>query len=198
MILKSCKHQNNTAGIPGKMAAEKRNIMIKKLKTSSFNLVLLTGLWLMSTSCGVYTFKDVSIPAEIKTVKLNFIENKARYVNPQLSPRLTNRLQEKIVNQTRLTRSSSEDADWVISGNISQYDVSTSAISGQQASNNRLTVGAHIILRDNKTQKDQEFDITKSFEFSAQKTLQQAEASLAEDIIRGLSDEIFNRLFSNW
>jgi hypothetical protein len=159
---------------------------------------LILGLWLLLPACGVYTFKDVSIPAEIKTVKLNFIENKARYVNPQLSPRLTNRLQEKIVNQTRLTRSTSEDADWVISGNISQYDVSTSAISGQQASNNRLTVGAHIILRDNKTQKDQEFDITKSFEFSAQKTLQQAEASLAEDIIRGLSDEIFNRLFSNW
>ncbi|TAD85641.1 MAG: hypothetical protein EAY75_10845 [Bacteroidetes bacterium] len=161
-------------------------------------LPLLVALCLCCTACGVYTFKDVSIPPEIKTVKLNFIENKARYVNPQLSPRLTNRLQEKIINQTRLVRSSNDDADWVIGGTITQYDVVTSAISGQVASNNRLTVGIRVVVRDNKLLKDQEYDVSKSFEFSAQRTLQEAEAALADDIIRGLTDEIFNRLFSNW
>ena len=150
------------------------------------------------TACGIYTFKDISIPADIKTIKLHFIENKARYVNPQLSPRLTNKLQDKIVGQTRLTRIESEDADWVVSGYISDYSVVTSGISSQQASTNRLTVGAHIVLKDNKTLKDAEYDVTKSFEFSANQTLQQAEAALADQIIQGLSDEIFNRLFSNW
>jgi outer membrane lipopolysaccharide assembly protein LptE/RlpB len=150
------------------------------------------------TACGVYTFKDISIPADIKTIKLHFLENKARYVNPQLSPRLTNKLQDKIVGQTRLTRTESEDADWVVSGYISDYSVTTSGISEQQVSTNRLTVGAHIVLKDNKTLKDAEYDVTKSFEFSATQTLQQAEAALAEQIVQGLSDEIFNRLFSNW
>lgn len=148
--------------------------------------------------CGIYTFKDVSIPADVKTIKLHFIENKARYVNPAISPRLTNKLQDKIVGQTRLTRTDSEDADWVVSGYISQYNVVTSGISSQQASTNRLTVGAHIVLKDNKTGKDNEYDVTKSFEFSATQTLQQAEAALGDQIIQGLSDEIFNRLFSNW
>jgi outer membrane lipopolysaccharide assembly protein LptE/RlpB len=161
-------------------------------------LLLVAAICLLCSACGIYTFKDVSIPPEIKTVKLNFIENKARYVNPQLSPRLTNRLQEKIVNQTRLVRSGNDDADWVIGGTITQYDVTTSAITGEVASNNRLTVGVHVVVRDNKLLKDQEYDVTKSFEFSAQRTLQEAEVALADDIIRGLSDEIFNRLFSNW
>lgn len=156
--------------------------------------LLIAGL----ASCGVYTFKDVSIPADIKTVKLHFIENKARYVNPQLSPRLTNKLQDKIVGQTRLTRTDSEEADWVISGYISDYSVVTSGISSQAASTNRLTVSAHIVLKDNKTLKDQEYDVTKSFEFNATQTIQQAEAALGDQIIQGLSDEIFNRLFSNW
>lgn len=160
--------------------------------------LIAIGLLFIASSCGIYTFKDVSIPPEIKTIKLNFIENKARYINPQLSPRLSNKLQEKIVNQTRLSRSTSDDADWVVSGVITQYDVITSAISAQQASNNRLTVAVHIVLKDNKTGKDQEYDVSKSFEFSAQQTLQQAETALAEDMIRGLTDEIFNRLFSNW
>lgn len=158
-------------------------------------IALFTQLW---SACGIYTFRDVSIPADIKTVKLHFIENKARYVNPQLSPRLTNKLQDKIVGQTRLTKTDSEDADWVISGYVSDYSVVTSGISSQQASTNRLTVGAHIVLKDNKTGKDNEYDVTKSFEFSANQTLQQAEAQLGDQIIQGLSDEIFNRLFSNW
>jgi hypothetical protein len=162
----------------------------------AFTSLLIASCLLMA--CGVYTFKDISIPPDIKTIKLHFIENKARYVNPQLSPRLTNKLQDKIVGQTRLTRTESEDADWVVSGYISDYSVTTSGISSQQVSTNRLTVGAHIVLKDNKTLKDAEYDVTKSFEFSATQTLQQAEAALGEQIIQGLSDEIFNRLFSNW
>jgi hypothetical protein len=167
-------------------------------KPAITTILLAVFIGLLLSACGVYTFKDISIPPEIKPIKLSFIENKARYVNPQLSPRLTNRLQDKIVNQTRLNRTESEDADWVVSGYISNYTVTTSGISSQQASTNRLTVGAHIKLKDNKNLKEDEFDVTKSFEFNATQTLQQAEVALGDQIIQGLSDEIFNRLFSNW
>lgn len=149
-------------------------------------------------ACGVYTFKDISIPAEIKTVKVNFIENKARLVNPRLSPAITDKLQQKIVSQTKLTRTNNEDADWVISGAVTDYSVSTSGISAQQASTNRLTVVVQISLRDNKLGKTSDYSVTKSFDFSANKTLQQAENELGDDLIRGITDEIFNRIFSNW
>lgn len=164
------------------------------VKRSSF--IVFIGSWL--TSCGIYTFKDVSIPAEIKTVKVNFIENKARLVNPRLSPSLTDRLQQKIVSQTRLNRTNNEDADWIISGAITDYSVSTSGISSQQASTNRLTVTVQITLRDNVANKNTEYQVTKSFEFASNRSLQQAETELGEELIRGVSDEIFNRLFSNW
>ncbi len=162
-----------------------------------FSLIMLAAGF-FSAGCGIYTLQDVSIPAEVKTIKLNFIENKASYVNPQLSPKLTDRLQQKIVSQTRLNRTNQEDADWVVTGYISEYRVVTSGISGQQASTNRLTVAVKLVLKDNLTQKSNNIDVNKAFEFSATKSLQQAENELTEDIIKGLSDEIFNRLFSNW
>lgn len=168
------------------------------MRLKRFFLIGVGLLAFLLNSCGIYTLRDVSIPAEVKTIKLNFIENKARYVNPQLSPRLTDRLQQKIVGQTRLNRTNSDNADWVISGYISDYSVVTSGISQQQASMNRLTVGAKITLKNNITQKTDTYDVSKSFEFNARQTLQQAETSLSEDIIKGLSEEIFNRLFSNW
>jgi outer membrane lipopolysaccharide assembly protein LptE/RlpB len=158
--------------------------------------MLLASVLLVS--CKVYSFKDVTIPPEVKTIKIGFIENKARYVNPQISPRLTDRIQQKINNQTRLTRTTSDDAHYQVSGFISQYDVTTSGISGQQAAINRLTVSAHITFRNTLANTSQEFDVSRNFDFNANLTLQQAEGSLTEEILRNLTDEIFNRLFSNW
>ena len=151
------------------------------------------------TSCHFkYGFKDVSIPDTIKTVKVIYIENKARYINPQLSPRLTDKLREKIVRQTKLSQTNGDNADWEISGYISDYMPSTSAISGQQVANNRLTVSLHIILNNRKADDIKEYDVSRNFEFKGNQTLQQAEASLLDEMIRTLTDEIFNKLFSNW
>ena len=150
------------------------------------------------TGCGIYKFKDVSIPPEVKTVKVNFIENRARYINPQLSPRLTDKLRQKIVGQTRLTQTNNDNVDWEISGVITDYTFTTSAISNQQVANNRLTVSVHITLNDRKKDKITDYDVSRSFEFKGTQSFQQAENALGDEMIRTLTDEIFNRLFSNW
>ncbi len=173
--------------------------MIAKKLAENFRIWLC--LMVVSTfvsGCGIYTLRDISIPPEIKTIKINFIENRATYVNPQLSPQLTDRLQQKVVQQTKLNRTNEEDADWVVSGYINEYRVTTSGISQQQASTNRLSVGVKITLKDNVNNKTANYDVNKAFEFPATQSLQQAEQALAEDMLRGLSEEIFNRLFSNW
>ena len=152
---------------------------------------------MLTSSCGAYSFSGASVPDSIKTVKVNFIENKARYNNPQLSPRLTDRIKQKITNQTKLNPTNG-DAHYEISGYVSDYSVTTSGISNQQTVNNRLTVGVHISLNNTLDGKTQEYDISRSFEFSAASSLQTAEATLMDEIIRGLTDDIFNRIFSNW
>ena len=165
---------------------------------SSLLLPCFLCLASLLVSCKIYKFKDVSIPPDIKTVKVNYIENRAQYVNPQLSPKLSDRLRQKIVSQTRLSQTNNENADWEVSGEIRSYLVSTSGISGRQETTNRLTVSIHISLLKRKLEKTEEYDISHSFEFSAGKSLQQAEAELSDEMIRTLTDEIFNRLFSNW
>jgi Lipopolysaccharide-assembly/Camelysin metallo-endopeptidase len=161
-------------------------------------LVLLSALF-FNTGCSFsYRFNDISFPDSIKTVKINFIENKATYVNPQLSPRLTDKLRQKIISQTKLTQTNNDNADWVINGAITNYSFSTSGISQNQVASNRLTVAVHIILNDQKQNETKEYDVSRNFEFSANKSIQEAEAGLTDDIIRGLTDDIFNRMFSTW
>ena len=164
-------------------------------------LLLLLMLVLIAPSCGVYTFRDVSVDySKIKTAKVGFIDNKARYINPQLSPKVTDALKQKINSYTKLTLTNSDDANYQISGFISRYDVSTSAISQNQSVTNRLTVAANITFINTVDNKTDNFTVSRDFDFPATQTLQQQENSgtFQSDIINQLTDEIFNHIFSNW
>lgn|SRR5687767_3633833 len=158
---------------------------------------IFVALSIACTSC--YSFKDVSIPPEVKTARINYIENRASYVNPQLSPQLTERLRQKVNNQTRLTLITSEEADYDIYAEIRNYNVTTAGISDQEAATNRLQITVHIVFKNRLDEKANfEADITRNFDFNAGQSLQQAEAQQNDEILKNLTDEIFNRIFSNW
>ncbi|MBK7291530.1 MAG: hypothetical protein IPI78_15580 [Chitinophagaceae bacterium] len=171
---------------------------IKKISILVVPAILLLFAVLSNSSCNIYKFNEATIPDSIKTVKIVQLLNKARYVNPQISQRLSDKLRQKIVGQTKLSQTNSDNADWEISGYISEYNFSTSAISGQQVANNRLTVSVHIILNNRKGEKTTEYDVSRSFEFKGDQSFQQAENALSDEIVRTITDEIFNKLFSNW
>jgi outer membrane lipopolysaccharide assembly protein LptE/RlpB len=52
----------------------------------------------------------------------------------------------------------------------------------------------------NQLKKEDPKDVTvsRSFDFPANQSLNQAEAQLLDEMVRNLSDEIFNRIFSDW
>ena len=180
----------------------KQKVHGTSLNSLRITRIFLLVLFVMSllSGCKVYKFNQASIPPEIKTIYVRFIENKARYNNPQLSPQLTDKLRQKIVSQTKLTQVNNENADYDVSGYISQYDVTTSGISNQQVSTNRLTVSVTLTLVNRKTPgvEPRNISASRSFDFSASLTLPQAELQLNDEIIRNLADEIFNQLFSDW
>ena len=159
------------------------------------NLLTLVLAGLLFSGC--YSFQDVSIPPEVKTIRIQYIENRAQYINPQLAPQYNDRLKQKITNQTKLTVVQSDNAHYDVSGTITNYSVTTAGISNQQAATNRLTVSIKITLKNEKNEI-KNYDVSRNFDFSANLTLQQAEAQLNENIIRSMVDETFNRIFSNW
>lgn len=167
------------------------------LKTCKPITTTLFALIFFLAGCGVYRFNDTDIPPEVKVVKVNFIQNKAKYVNPTLAGELTDRLRQKIVSQTRLQQTNGDNADWEINPTITTYSLSTSGISNQQVNSNRLNVAISIEVQDH-TQKPKKYDVSRSFDYPGSMTLQQAEAQLKDEMLRSLTDDIFNRIFSNW
>jgi len=174
-----------------------KNKYILALKITGF--IALVAIIFSIAACGVYGFSDKGgIPPDIKTVKINAIEKRAPLDNIQLRQRLADRLRQKIVGQTRLTQTNSDSADWEINISLDQYTPSTSAISNQTVVTNRLTVALHVIRTSWKNEDKKEYDVSRSFEFPATQSLQQAENGLMDEMTRTLTDEIFNKLFSDW
>ena len=91
------------------------------------------------------------------------------------------------------------DAHYEINGVITDYRITTTGISDQRSSINRLTVTVRITFQNRLEPKyDFEADLSRNFDFDANLSLQQAEASKGDEIVRNMTDEIFNRIFSNW
>jgi hypothetical protein len=147
-----------------------------------------------------YGFKDLGgLPTEVKTFRVNYFENKADYKNPQLSPAVTEKLKQKIIGTTRLRQTNDDDAHYDISGYVSRYYTSTTGISGNTTSLNRLTAEFHLIFKNTLDEKKNfEADVSYSVDFDANLSLSQVEQAKGDEIVRNLTDAIFNKIFSNW
>ena len=177
-----------------------------KYKQSSFinNITLLfTGFLLItifSFSTCKYLFKDIFfVFLDVKIFRVNFFGGKVWFVNLLLSPQLTEALKQKIRSNTRLIQVNADSAHYDISGYISDYNVTTSGISGTQASTNLLTVSFHLIFKNNlDLTKSFEADISSAYNFAASQNIAQVQPTLTPDIVKNTVDGIFNKIFSNW
>ena len=119
-------------------------------------LTALLTCCLLLSSCGIYSFSGASIPAEAKTVSVQYFPNNAQLVNPLLSNTLTNALNDIFVNQTTL-QSVAQNGDLALEGEITGYSTSPIAITGNQtAAMNRLTVTVNVRFTN-------KYDESKSF-----------------------------------
>ena len=151
-------------------------------------------------SCGIYSFTGTSIQSEVKTVTINYFEYTAMKVNPSLSNQITEALQEKFLKLTRLELVDM-DGDLEIVGAVTGYDVKASAVTAnEQAATSRLTVTVKISFTNRKFPEDDLSD--KSFsayaDFDSMQSLDAVEASLCEEIVEQLCEDIFNATVARW
>ena len=151
-------------------------------------------------SCGIYSFTGTSIQPEVKTVTLNYFEYKALKVNPSLSNQMTEAMQDKFLKLTKLEQVEME-GDLEIIGAITGYDVKATAVTANESvAQNRLTVTVKVSFVNRKFPEDN-FD-DKSFsayqDFDAMQSLESVEATLCEDIVEQLCEDIFNATVAQW
>ena len=159
---------------------------------SVFLAVLLHG-------CGIYSFSGASIPAEAKTVSVQYFPNQSQLINPTLSNDFTTALRDAIMNQTPLDMVES-GGDLAFEGEITDYRTTPVAITaGQTAALNRLTITVNVRFVNL-------YDETKNFEskfshyedYPSDQDLNSVQESLTGTIIEALVEDVFNKALVNW
>ncbi len=159
---------------------------------------LLLLLLLPAAGCGVYSFTGAAIPG--KSINIHVLENRARYISPQLTAALTEKIRARILSQTGLAPVNNESAEYDLAGAVSTYEVTVTNVQNtQQATTNRLTIAVAMTFKNKTTPKgDFQQTFTRFADFGATQSLQSVEARLIEDIGTQLADDIFNKAFVNW
>lgn len=168
-------------------------------------LYVLLIVALFFSSCSI-KFNGASIPAEMKTINVAFFENNASLVVPSMANAFTENLKERIRNQTSLNMTPN-DPNGVFSGNITSYDIRPTTIQDNNnnrqnlvGGTNRMTLRVNVKYTNNLNPKlsfEESFERFVDFPTAGQ-NFQSQEAGLNLDVIKLVTEDIFNRAFANW
>ena len=164
-----------------------------------FRYSLILAVAVVAACTFRYSFSGASISPDARTFSVAFFPNMAPLVNPVLSAEFTDALTLRFLSNTRLSQID-DDGDLAFEGAITNYMVSPLAITaGEVAAMNRLTIAVQVKF-ENRIDPSQNFDRSFSqFEdYDSQQDLAAVEATLVEEIVAKLIDDIFNASVANW
>ncbi len=154
---------------------------------------------LISVGCGAYSFTGGST-GNAKTIQVNFFPNQAPLVEPSLSQRFTQDLQDLFTRQTNLTLVNA-GGDLRFEGEIVGYRISPiTATANQTAAQNRLTVSVNVRFTNVLKEEDdfeQQFSFYHDYDAGEQLAGSILEAAYAE-ILPRITQDIFNASVAKW
>ncbi len=155
---------------------------------------------LILTSCTIkYSFTGAAISPEIKTISVQYFQNRANIINPTLSQDFTEALKDKFTSQTNLELTN-DLGDLNFEGEITGYNTKPVSIQGNEtAANNRLTITVRVKFT-NAVEPENNFESSFSaFEdYSNSQSLDDVEGALVPEILEKLTEDIFNKSVIRW
>jgi hypothetical protein len=151
------------------------------------------------TSC--YSFKGISIDPNVNTFFIQNFEVSAASAPPTLAVNFTERLKDKIRNETRLNLKST-DPDIEFTGKVRDFRVVPVAPQpGQVVALNRLEIALDVMYIDHKTEA-KSWTSSRPFqhfaEFPNDKDLLSIQDQLIAQIFDQILEDIFNATFNDW
>lgn len=162
------------------------------------NLFFIGTLIILLAGCEIqYGMIDGSIDAE--TFSVDLFEEQAANAPAGYGASYTDFLKDYLISRTRM-RLKNEEADIEIFGRITRFNTSPVSVQAdEQAAINRLNVSIAVTVINN-IEEDESFEATfnQFSDFNADEDLSAVQDALLADINEKLSQDVINRLTSNW
>ncbi|NVK10023.1 MULTISPECIES: LptE family protein [Tenacibaculum] len=168
------------------------------MKKTLYIISLFIGLTTI-IGCGAYSFTGGNT-GDAKTIQVDFFPNQAPLVEPILSQKFTQDLQDLFTRQTNLTLVNS-GGDLHFSGEIVDYRITPMSATAQQtAAQNRLTITVNVNFINALEEKDnfeKRFSFYYDYGADQQLTGGVLETALNE-ILERITQDIFNASVAKW
>ena len=169
--------------------------------TLKMNLKIPVFTLLIALVSGCYSLRGVIISPDTKTFSVSLFTNSASTAPPTLAQTFTEKLKDKIRNNTRLNLVNTEGSDLAFTGSVVGFEVIAVAPQpNQPAAFNQLKITIAVEMTDTKNEKGswkQQFSFQADFPGTSQ--LLAVQDQLIKQITDKILEDIFNKAFTeNW
>lgn len=159
------------------------------------------SLLILVVACSVsYKFNMASIDyAKVKTIRIADFPNRSTYIWGPMAPMFNNQLKDVFANHTKLQQVKRGGA-LVIEGQITQYSQRNKAVSAEGYSAQTelsMTVNVRFVNNTNHAEDfERQFTATSTYETT--QSLNAVQEELVTQMVKDLTDQIFNATVANW
>ena len=156
-------------------------------------LMLLTACSIKIQMTGTNINYDI-----LKTIQIDKIANRAPYGWAPMEAMFNNTLQDAYVNQTRL-KLVKRGGDMHLAGEITAYEQYNKGISADGLSSQvQLKMTVNIRFTNEKTGQNWERQFSATTQYDASRQLSAVQEELVTEMIKDITDQIFNATVADW
>ena len=156
---------------------------------------------LLLAACSVsYKFNGASIDYnKVHTIQIADFPIRSAYVWGPMGPMFNNQLKDVFANHTRLQQVK-RNGDMKIEGEITQYQQRNKSVSSEgYSAQTELSITVNVRFTNNTNHSEdfeRQFTATSSYETS--QSLNSVQEELVTQMVKDLTDQIFNATVANW
>ena len=153
------------------------------------------------SACSIkYRLDGASIDyTKTKTIQIADFPIRSSYVWGPMGPMFNNQLKDVFANHTRL-RQVKRNGDLRIEGEIIQYSQRNKAVSSEgYSAQTELSITVNVRFTNNANHKEdfeRQFTATSSYETT--RSLNSVQEQLVSEMVKDLTDQIYNATVANW
>jgi outer membrane lipopolysaccharide assembly protein LptE/RlpB len=164
-------------------------------------LLSVCAITMLLSSCGIsYKFNGASIDyTKTKTIQISDFPIRSSYVWGPMAPLFNNTLKDEFANHTHLSQVK-RNGDMKIEGEITQYNQRNKSVSSQgYSAQTELSMTVNVRFTNNANHSaDFEKQFTATSTYETTKSLNSVQEELVTQMVKDLSDQIFNATVANW
>ncbi len=170
-------------------------------KTRKIHLIYIGVALMCLTACSVsYKFNGASIDySKVRSIQIADFPIRSAYVWGPMGPMFNNKLKDVFANHTRLEQVK-RNGDLKIEGEITQYQQRNKSVSSEgYSAQTELSITVNVRFTNNSNHsEDFERQFTASASYDTTKSLNSVQEELVEQMVKDLTDQIFNATVANW